>query len=200
MSRICRPEGVAGVDYRFRYNKNGKRAYTRLMPKVCKVCGKKYQGSKVSNTCGNGCENELISRRHKTRISKMTKKELLQLTNRVIPGAYGIATVSLYGYLCRSKLEADVVDFVADHGISFEHEPKVPESTKLADLCIKNDGWESGYYIEVDGLRRSSVRSKFGWNGKLKHYRKLVKEEKIDGFLVVTGKDYKRKLRELLNL
>jgi len=199
MRKICKPKGIEGVDYQVKIV-SGRTVITRFYSKNCIICGQGFRGTKNRKTCSNICKSEYIGRKHRQRIKDMTAEEFKKFIGTGRFSGRGHITRSKSGELCRSKFEAEVLNFLTDNGIKFKYEPLIPEANKIADLRFKDKIWEKGYYIELDGLYRNMDDPESSWTEKIQHYEDLWKRKVIDGFLVVTPKTYRSELKRLLKI
>jgi len=175
-----------------------------MKPKRCVVCEKELKARrKYEKYCGNRCRCEDISQKAQKRI---TKSERTRWHKR---GPFGRKMISKFGFKCRSRKEVTMVNFLVQQGISFVFEPPIPESKKHADVAILQDSRSRIIFVEMDGLDRQSkrklkyytkIREKMvkSWGDKIDHYKKLLREKKIDGYLIVTPKTFRKKIRDFI--
>jgi len=193
-----KPQGIEGIDYEVKISASGRRRIIRLVIKECIVCGGNFRGTRNRKTCSEECYRENLRRIGKERVKAMTSDEFQHLVDRGKHGGYGHRTKAKCGIICRSKIEARILNFLTDLAIKFDYEPDIPETNKVADLLLKVNKKE--YYIEIDGLCRGVKNTGFDWGEKLDHYQDLINRSVIDGFLVVTPSDFKKKFQKLLGV
>jgi len=179
--------------------RNGKtvRKYSKV--NTCVICKREFITYCNPKTCSLECQKVLKSKRAKNRVESLSLEEFEKFKKIFSKkGGFGKRTKSKCGVICRSKVEARLLNFLTHLNVEFEYEPPIPEVNKLADVLITGGIYKKGLYIEIDGLHRGKDDSKNGWNGKLGHYKKLLKEKKIDQFLILTPKNYKKKIMAVL--
>jgi len=161
---------------------------------LCEMCGKefKYYGNYANiKMCSKDCRNAYFSRLGKKRLDSDKENMQKWIESGNSNSRFGRQGVTEKGHSYKSSREKEVFEWLENQGFNFIVEKQLPDSSKYCDIYIVNDKYKKGYYIELDGLRREEKGSRFSWNGKLKHYEKLVKEQRIDGFKVLYYDNYK---------
>lgn len=167
-----------------------------IKTRQCIICNKKFQTHRRdAKYCSEECRNLQASRNAIERIRNLTGEARKKYDNWIKAGrkgGYGKVTIAKCGIKCRSKKEARFIDFLVENRVSFVFEPPIPESPKFADVAILHD---KIIFVEMDGLRRDEEDSRFSWDEKIELYEKLKQDGKLDDYLVVTPRNFKRKLK-----
>ena len=106
---------------------------------------------------------------------------------------FGIPTTGIDGIKYRSKLEANVADFLLDNDIAYNYEVRVcKERQWTCDFLVM------GIWIEVDGLGKARARTgtkAYPDNEKIKYY-----EDNNYNYRVIGGRKWKTQLQKILDL
>lgn len=118
-------------------------------------------------------------------IEKVLDGKVRFLVENGLPPSLGKYGKTEGGLIYESKFEKDVFEFLEKQYICFKIHVQIPTSRKICDIVINNT------WIELDGLNRDIFENdkKYGWNNKIKIYKKLKRKNIIDDFIIFKDSD-----------
>lgn len=118
-------------------------------------------------------------------IEKVMDGKVRFLIKNGLPPSLGKYGKTEGGLTYESKFEKEVFEFLEKQSINFKTHVQIPTSRKICDIVINN------IWIELDGLNRDIFENdkKYGWNNKIKIYKKLKRKNIIDDFIIFKDSD-----------